>query len=356
MKTIDRVETRKGRIYDFLPGIYRLTNNERLVEHFKELTPGYRPVGEIAEWVRITLKKLPESILEKMDLYFNWQTPLAMRLSPIISENGLKTVDEFLKALRAVPPEDLLRDFLLIGLGPRAVGFDESIISQMLGDQQKALVFLAKKAVLTPHQKAVMLDFFSNPVSMKDDFVHLLEWYAEHIFPTISYDEGAMEESERDLIKNLQSRGEEYLLKLIDNMRYDELEDGRKILLAISYFVENAQGGVFHPRARNDLFVVGYRFVNSVLEDDPLRQAAARYRAMGEPRRIKLLRMLFGKRYTGYDISRKLKMSNAEVTETFSNLVACNLIKTYRTQEGVYFTADRDEVIDLLIGQLSEND
>ena len=118
---------------------------------------------------------------------------------------------------------------------------------------------------------------------MKDDFVYLLEWYAQHIFPTISYDEGDMEESERDLIKNLQSRGEEYLLKLIDNMRYDELEDGRKILLAISYFVENAQGGVFHPRARNDLFVVGYRFVNSVLEDDPLRQAAARYRAMGEP-------------------------------------------------------------------------
>jgi len=51
-------------------------------------------------------------------------------------------------------------------------------------------------------------------------------------------------------------------------LHYEELNEDRKILLVLSYFIENAQGGIFHPRAENDVFIVGFNFVSSVLERD----------------------------------------------------------------------------------------
>lgn len=348
MRTLDRVEIRKGKIYDFLPSIYRLVNNERLIAHFKELTPDYRPTGEIRDWANATVKNLPETVFEKMKVYFDWRTPLAMRLSSLISEKDLSTPEEFFQELERLSPRDILRDFLLIGLGPRSTGFDERMMEDLLQDQQKALVFLAEKVVLTPLQKTVMLDFFSSPELMKEDFGYLLRWYGEHIFPSVPYDGAEVARSEISLIKNLERKGEEYLLKLIDNMHYEELEERRKIILSISYFVENAQAGIFHPQAANDLFIVGYRLVNSALEEDPLRLACTRFRALGKENSLKLLKVLLDRRYTGYELSRKLKMSNAELTEAFSALLACGLVKTYRTSEGVYFAAEREEVIGML--------
>jgi len=40
------------------------------------------------------------------------------------------------------------------------------------------------------------------------------------------------------------------------------------ILPVPSYFIENAQGGIFRPRAESDVFIVGFKFVSSVLERD----------------------------------------------------------------------------------------
>jgi len=47
-----------------------------------------------------------------------------------------------------------------------------------------------------------------------------------------------------------------------------------------------------------------------------------------------------------------MKLSNAELTETFSALVACGLVKTVRESDRIVFTADREEVIDMLTGEI----
>ncbi|PNS41435.1 MULTISPECIES: hypothetical protein [unclassified Mesotoga] len=91
MNALERVKTRFGRAFDFLPSIYRLINNERLAKHFAELRPGYRPVGELVELLRTTKKKLPETIFEKMSLYFDWKAPLEMQISPVMPDDSTKT-------------------------------------------------------------------------------------------------------------------------------------------------------------------------------------------------------------------------------------------------------------------------
>ncbi|MBN2252341.1 MAG: winged helix-turn-helix transcriptional regulator [Kosmotogaceae bacterium] len=348
MNTLERVKIRFGRPFDFLPSIYRLTNNERLAKHFEELTPGYRPVGELAEWVRTTKKNLPGTILEKMSLYFDWKAPLGMRISPVMSEESFESVQVLLQKIASISPKDMIKDFLLIGLGPRSVGYDEVIVERILEDQKEALVFLAEKAVFTPQQKAVMLDFISDPEKMKEDYLHLLQWYEEHVYSHSPYDGKRLKESCEYLERNLSTYGNDYLLKLTDNLHYEELDEDRKILLVLSYFIENAQGGIFHPRAETDVFIVGFNFVSSVLERDSISIASRRYGALSNPNRIRLLNALFGKRLTGYELSRAMKLSNAELTEAFSALVACGLVKTFRLNDRIIFTAEKDEVIKML--------
>lgn len=356
LDALKRIEIRYGKAFDFLPSIYRLTNEERLTKHFSELSPGYSPVGEITEWVKITTSRLPITIIEKMKLYFDWKAPLGMRIGPVMSEESFKSVDVLLDRIASLSSREMIRDFLLIGMGPRSVGYDETMVDRILDNQQEALIFLAEKAVLTSQQKAVMLDFISDPEAMKDDFLHLLRWYEEHVYSSAPYEEERLSESAECLRRNLAEHGNHYLLKLTDNMHYEELDEDRKIFLVLSYFIERAQGGIFHPRAVNDVFLVGFRSVNSVLVKDPVSAAAKRYGALSSPSRISVLRKLFGKRLTGYELSRSMKLSNAEITEAFSALLACGLVSTIRQRDRILFTADRDEVMRLITDQIEEEE
>jgi hypothetical protein len=52
LDALERIETRYGKVFDFLQSMYRLTNEERLTKRFSELSPGYAPVGKIVEWVK----------------------------------------------------------------------------------------------------------------------------------------------------------------------------------------------------------------------------------------------------------------------------------------------------------------
>ena len=179
-----------------------------------------------------------------------------------------------------------------------------------------------------------MLDFISSPESMKDDFLHLLLWHGEHVYSSVQYEDELVAESRRSLERNLSTFGNDYLLKLTDNMHNEEFEEERKMVLVLSYFIENAQRGILHPRAKNDVFLIGYNSVSSLLESDPVANVSRRYGPLSNSNRIRLLNSLFGERLTDYELSRKMKLSNAELTETFSALVACGLSRLYERAIG----------------------
>lgn len=92
-----------------------------------------------------------------------------------MSEESFESVQVLLQRIASISPKDMIKNFLLIGLGPRSVGYDEGIVDRILENQKRSLVLLAEKAVLTPQQKAVTLDFISDPEKMKEDYLHLLQ-------------------------------------------------------------------------------------------------------------------------------------------------------------------------------------
>ncbi len=92
-----------------------------------------------------------------------------------MSEESFESVQVLLQRIASISPKDMIKNFLLIGLGPSSVGYDEGIVDRILENQKRSLVLLAEKAVLKPQQKAVMLDFISDPEKMKEDYLHLLQ-------------------------------------------------------------------------------------------------------------------------------------------------------------------------------------
>jgi len=101
----------------------------------------------------------------------------------------------------------MVKDFLLTGLGPRPVGYDQGVGDRILDNHKEAVVFLSEKALLTSQQKAVMLDSISDPEKMKKDHLHLLQWYEEHLYSTSLYDEKRLKESREYLQRNLYTHG-----------------------------------------------------------------------------------------------------------------------------------------------------
>ncbi len=156
-----------------------------------------------------------------------------MRISPVMSEESFEDDRVLLQRIASVSPKDMIKDFLFIELGAKSVEYDEGVVDRILHNQKEALVFIAKKAVLTSQQKAVMLDFISNPEKMKEDDLHLLKWYEERVYSTSPYDEKRLKESRKYLQRNLSTHGNEYLLKLTDNLHYEELNEDRMILLVL---------------------------------------------------------------------------------------------------------------------------
>lgn len=347
INTMERIIVHHSVTYDFLASIYRLTNNEFLVKFYENLSMEneYRPDKRILEWVTETREKLPENIVDRMKVFFDWQIPFGMRYLSLIASGKCESVEAFITYLKTISERDLLRDFLLLGFGPRAVSVNEREINEVIIDEKKFIVFLSKKLALKNEHKAIILEFYSNLSKMKEDLIYLLDWYQENVFKKrIPYIERMIKKDEEDIKCNLKKYGEPYLLKLIENMDYSEADSDRKIVLAVSYYMENSIASVFHPFVKRDLFFIGYKYVNLALDNLKEQGILKVYRALGDIRRLSMLKLISAERLTGYELSKKMNLTGSEVTACFTVLLDAGLIKTYRTENGIYFSADMEEI------------
>ena len=347
MKNMERVIIHHSITYDFLASIYRLNNNDFLLKLFNEISAenAYVPDPRIQEWVTETREKLPENIVELMNRYFDWQAPFGMRYLSLIASGGSERIEDLILFLYNIPERDLIRDFLLLSFGPRAVKVDEKELDSILDDEERLMVFLSKKMALKMEHKVMVLEFFTNPARMKEDLIYLLEWYQENIFrKRIPYVERTLKGSIEELSSNLEKYGEPYLMRLIENMDYSEAASDRRIVLSISYYVENLSASIFHPLAKNDLFFIGYRYIRSTLNNLFNDDSSRVFRALADDRRLEMLRLIAGKRLTGYELTQEMSLSGSEVTECFTVLLDAGLIRTSRTEEGIYFSTSMDNV------------
>lgn len=344
---MERVIVHHSVTYDFLASIYRLTNNEFLMKFFDSLSTEkeYEPDKRILEWVTETREKLPENITDRMKLFFDWQVPFGMRYLSLIASGECESVEALILYLKGISERDLLRDFLLLGFGPRAVMVDEREINEVMKDEKKFIVFLSKKLALKNEHKAIILEFYSNLTKMKEDLIYLLDWYQENIFrKRIPYVERMIKKDEEEIVINLEKYGEPYLLKLIENMDYSEAAPGRKIVLAISFYMENSMASVFHPLVKKDLFFIGFRYVKLALDNLKKADISKVYRALGDINRLQMLKLIANEKMTGYELSKKMNLSGSEVTACFTVLLDAGLIKTHRTENGLYFSSDLENV------------
>ncbi|HNR79464.1 MAG TPA: hypothetical protein PKG85_04410, partial [Mesotoga infera] len=69
--------------YDFLSSLFRLQNNELIMERFKRLPANLEiePNERILKWVEKTRKALPDGIREKLGIFFDRESFFALFLT-----------------------------------------------------------------------------------------------------------------------------------------------------------------------------------------------------------------------------------------------------------------------------------
>ncbi|ACR79727.1 ArsR family transcriptional regulator [Kosmotoga olearia] len=346
MSLIEKVVLTDSIVYDFLMSLERLNNNEKFRSAYDK--PGIKnkfyPSPELVAWINETLQELPEDIKELMDKYFHWETSFGLCLALNIVRHDIKSVEEFINFIRNMSEKELLQHFICSGFGPiiekdEKVESFEKLIEELIDDQEKMLMFISKNLLFPVEQKAVVLEFFSDPSKAKQDYLYLLEWYYEHIFKPI---EDKVKKSNQNYLRFLEGYlndyGEEYLKKLVLSQEF--AMKAEKIVLGVSYFY-----GLSSLSSINDDMVMsinGYDRIHKAAEkkDDTLSCVSLLFKSLGNEIRIQILKAAVKEKIDVSDLGRTLKLSNSEISHHIWYLIESDLIKIEKADKRLMVSSD----------------
>lgn len=346
MGLMEKVVLTDSIVFDFLMSLERLNNHENFRRAYDK--PGIKnkfyPSPELEAWVNETLQELPEDIKELMDKYFHWETSFGLCPALNIVHHDIKSVEEFIDFVKNMSEKELLQQFICSGFGPiiekdENVESFEKLIEELIDDQEKMLMFISKNLLFPVEQKAVVLEFFSDPSKAKQDYLYLLEWYYEHIFKPI---EDKVKKSNQNYLRFLEGYlndyGEEYLKKLVLSQEF--AMKAEKIVLGVSYFY-----GLSSLSSINDDMVMsinGYDRIHKAAEkkDDTLSCVSLLFKSLGNEIRIQILKAAVKEKIDVSDLGRTLKLSNSEISHHIWYLIESDLIKIEKADKRLMVSSD----------------
>lgn len=349
---MDKVTIHHSNAYDFLAGMYRLNNNEKLIEIKFELglDDKVKFNDDILKWVETSRGKLTSQIRDWLDLFFNYESFFGICLVRYIADKDLKSADELLDYIRGLPCKDILGRFLGTGYG-NTVGSEQ--IEEMLANNKAAVSYIEKNISLPSKQKWELLQFFLDPDSMKEKLLQLFEWYYGNIFKMdIKSAEDAVIKQEKELEKKLRMYGEEYL-KLLVETEYTKNKVAKPIVIALSYYYEIANLCTFGHDGAADLYMFGYRYPALIAEGKhALISSVSIFKALADETRLNIIKLLCQRPWYGNELAQELKLSNSTISYHMSMLLLNGFVEDVREDNRSYFSLDIEKVKKILSNAL----
>lgn len=349
MNVMDKVAVHRSTAYDFLAGMYRLINNEKLIEIKSELDAAdkMKLSDEILKWVENTRSKLTQEIKESLDLFFNYESFFGVCLVNDIARHNIENAGGFISYAEQLPLAYILKSFLGTGFG--SDGITEEQTEKMLGNHKEAVAFIDKNISLPSKQKWELLQFFLDPESMKNKLLELFRWYYENIFAA---EEEKLRELvlkyEKELRKKLEIYGEEYLKLLVD-IDYSKSKGIRKVFIALSYYYEIGCLRSFREDEGVDLHLLGYRYPELIAEGKhALLSSVNMFKALADETRLNIIKLLSERPWYGNELAQKLKLSNSTISYHMSMLVVNGFVETLREDNKFYFSLDVNKMKKIL--------
>lgn len=356
MDIIDRVEIQHSVVSDFLASMFRLNNNQTIIEGYYELEfeQNIKLNEDILNWVKKSRKIIPPSIQEKFDVFFNKETFFGTCLICPASCMHINDVESFIKYTAELPCEDIIREFLNTGFGT-GEEVDRSFVERLINDEKEAVIFIDSKLSIPSRQKWELLQFFLNPKRMKDDLVELLSWYYDNIYKNeLEFIDEIIKKHEVQLEEKLRRFGSDYL-KLLTGTDYSGSRSLNSVIISVSYFSELSVFSGSRNEFSKDIYVIGYRYPEILVKGKhTLLTGAQMFKALADETRLNIVKLLSKRPWYGHELAQKLNLSNSTVSYHLSMLEVNDFVKNVRVENRSYFKCDIENVKKILCDTLDK--
>mgnify|MGYP000882770629 CR=1 FL=1 len=347
---IEKVKLVDSLAYDFLLSLVRLNCSEMMLRAYddQEYETWFEPDAEIIDWTKETARRLPADIRELLERFFNCETYFGVATFTLVQEGGLESPEQLIGEIKRTSEKGLLSLFLRTGFGPdikdRNLPNLEKIVEKITLDEKEMLLFITKSTVFSASQKANLVELFSDPVSTKEDYVYLLEWYLENVFnPLKTKVKSSNSRQQKLLEKYITEDGESYLERLNLISIPDMVEKVDVIELGVSPFLGIDAASIMVDKKRF-LFVLGYdRIQTPFRKKDERLQCIDVFEALASKERLEILRVLH-EPYTPIALAKKVKISAGELNNHVEKLKKARLISSFLDGENVKYRADKTSI------------
>lgn len=340
---IKNYELDRSLIYEFLLSLFRLENDEKMKLKELELEKEVKLNKEIVNWVEENLSKFPADQRKKLEIFFDEESYFGLCLVSDIPSLNINTVEEYLEKISEMEPALILKKFVESGYGPTE-DIELEKIKKLIENEKKAADFVNRKLNFSSSQKWNLLQFFFDPLKMKNDFIELLEWYYQNIFSDqMEWIEKKSNKINDNYQENLNRYGKKYLENILSKFFDDPLE-ANKVIIAFSYFYESSLLNSLADSGEN-FFLIGYRFPEIFAGDEEgLLGSLEIFKALADETRLNIISLLAEKTMYGNELAEKLNLSNATISHHVSKLLINNIIKAQKEDNKLYFKLNKKEL------------
>lgn len=334
--------------YDFLAALFRLNNKNQQVGNLAEelmVKDRFKLNEDIKNWIEETEPKLSEALRDSLDIFFNPETFFGMCLTYRIPVYDLKTSEAFIRHIEESDSRSLLWDFIKTGYSDEFYMDEASFRVNVLVDEKEAVKFINTNMQIPSRQKWELLQFFMNPVAMKEKLLELFRWFNANVYSEmVQQIEMITRRSGQEIRKKLGKYGDEYL-KLFTQTEYSKVNQDHKIVIAVSYFYEIAILVSIKNHLNLDLYMVGFMYDELIIATShTLLSNVQMFKALADETRLNILKLLCLRPWYGHELAQELKLSNSTVSYHISMLTLSGFITANRVENRTYYSADMEAV------------
>ncbi|GEM_PF-5367803 len=359
-------------VVDVSPAYELLVSLRMLVAHSNHLKEMVT-VSHWRAWQEETARGLTVEQWRRAQRWFGDPTDAIglayMALIPTLapSQNEPKTIEQFLRALAELPLADFLRVAVTSAMIDPSTPLGADDLLALTKDRALANRFVEQHLRLTARQRRLLLSILAEPEAERADLLATLQAHSTQVYSVLEPQLRGERERAAERLRALVAttgRAPEWLGETA------QLVNFAPVVLAPVSLLDRRQIAYYHE-VRRSLFdglsyepfiimVGAQKILAPPLEapmrrqstlgriSDPLERWATVYAALGDPSRLRIVRLLAERPHYGQELAAKLRMSGATISHHLDALSRIGVLWVERRAHRTYFTL-RGEALAMLL-------
>ncbi|QOY35295.1 ArsR/SmtB family transcription factor [Anaerobacillus isosaccharinicus] len=316
-------------VVELLAAMFRTNCHEQLRS---DSDSDYVPI-ELEKWVNQTRKALTPEMKSELEVFFNFESFFGMTLiSNIIFSKQHDNVHSFISHLKDLSPLELITMFTETGYGTNRR------IPSPIKDHTELISFI-NEMNLPEVEKWKLTYLCANAADSKNRFVKLIEeFYQQFYLPESERLAQIHNDSLSELENELQDNLEQKVGKLL-NLDYDS----NNVIFIPSYFYDSCSFSSYHDETEHLIYGYGVRSLqiklHEKINEEKLYES---FKALADENRIKMIKILIATPCSGYELAKKLGLSNSTISHHVSILSSQGVLTITKQDKKNLYTVNKD--------------